>query len=114
MGLSSSTICARMRAHAVYMGDGLLFPRATEAEIQACEERLGFWLPPMLRELYMTVANGSDFFGLGYSFYTISDEFVGHGTNYPILGEIVGDGPCPFDNAIVEALRDASWRICGL
>ncbi len=105
MGLSFSTICARMRAHAVYIGDGLLFPRATEAEIQACEERLGFTLPAMLRELYMTVANGSDFFGSGYSFSTISDKFVGHGSGYPVLGEIAGDGPRPFDDATVEALR---------
>jgi cell wall assembly regulator SMI1 len=81
MSLSFSTICERMRAHAVYMGEGLLFPPATEAEIQACEARLGFSLPPMLRELYMTVANGSDFFWWGYNFYTISDDFARKHTN---------------------------------
>ena len=105
MGLSFSTICERMRAHAVYIGEGLLFPPATEAEIQACEERLGFPLPLMLRELYMTVANGSDFFWGGYNFYTISDDLARKHTNYPILGEIIGDGPRPFDDATVEALR---------
>lgn len=105
MNLSFSTICERMRAHAIYIGEGLLFPPATEAEIQVCEERLGFKLPPMMRELYMTVANGSHFFGWGYSFSTISDKFVGHGSGYPVLGEIVGDGPRPFDDATVEALR---------
>ena len=26
MGLSFSTICARMRAHAIYIGEGLQFP----------------------------------------------------------------------------------------
>lgn len=105
MALRFSTICARMRAHAMYIGEGLLFPPATEAEIHACEERLGFKLPLMMRELYMTVANGSDFFGWGYNFYTVSDKFVGHGSGYPVLGEIVGDGPRPFDDATVEALR---------
>jgi SMI1/KNR4 family protein SUKH-1 len=105
MSLSFSTICERMRAHAVYMGEGLLFPPATEAEIQACEERLGFKLPPMMRELYMTVANGSDFFWWGYNYYTVSDDFARKHSNYPILGEIVGDGPRPFDDATVEALR---------
>lgn len=105
MALRFSTICARMRAHAIYLGDGLLFPPATEAEIEAAEKRLGFTLPPMLRELYTTVANGSDFFGWGYDFYTISDKFVGYGSGYPVLGEIMGDGPRPFDEATVEALR---------
>jgi SMI1/KNR4 family protein SUKH-1 len=103
-----------MRAHAVYIGEGLLFPPATEAEIQACEERLGFKLPPMMRELYMTVANGSDFFGPGYSFATVSDKFVGHGSGYPVLGEFVGSGPRPFDDATVEAMRShpGSFIVC--
>ncbi len=105
MALRFSTICARMRAHAIYLGEGLLFPPATEAEIDAAEARLGFTLPPMLRELYTTVANGSDFFGWGYNFYTISDKFVGYGSGYPVLGELLGDGPRPFDEATVEALR---------
>ncbi|HEX5548886.1 MAG TPA: SMI1/KNR4 family protein [Ktedonobacterales bacterium] len=114
MTLSYSTICERMRAHAVYIGEGLLFPPATEAEIQACEERLGFKLPPMMRELYLTVANGSDFFGPGYSFSTISDKFVGHGSGYPVLGEFLGNGPRPFDDATVEALRShpGSFIVC--
>jgi hypothetical protein len=105
MALSFSTICERMRAHAVYLGDGLLFPRVTEAEILACEERLGFNIPPMLRVLYTTVANGSDFFGIDYRFYTISDKFVGYGTGYPVLGELVDDGPRVLDDSTVEALR---------
>ena len=106
MALRFSTICARMRAHAIYLGAGLLFPPATESEIEAAEERLGFTLPPMLRELYTTVANGSDFFGRGYHFPTISDKFVGYGSGYPVLGELVGDGPRVLDDATVEALRD--------
>lgn len=105
MSLSFRTICERMRAHAIYIGEGLLFPPATEAEIQACEERLGFKLPSMMRELYTTVANGSDFFGWGYNFYTVSDDFARKYTDYPILGKIVGDGPRPFDDATVEVLR---------
>src|SRR6476469_1385594 len=105
MSLSFSTICERMRAQAAYVSHGLWFPRATEAEIQACEKRLGFGLPPMLRELYMTVANGSNFFGPGYSFSTISEDFARKHTNYPILGETIGDGPRVFDDATVEALR---------
>lgn len=105
MSLSFSTICERMRAQAAYVSHGLRFPRATEAEIQACEERLGFKLPPMLRELYMTVANGSNFFGPGYSFFTIFDDFARTHLNYPILGETIGDGPRVLDDATVEALR---------
>ena len=105
MSLRFSTICERMRAQASYVSHGLQFPRATEAEIQACEERLGFKLPPMLRALYMTVTNGSDFFGPGYSFFTIYDDFARKHLNYPILGETTGDGPRVFDDATVEALR---------
>lgn len=105
MSLSFSTICTRMRAHAIYIGEGLLFPRASELELQACEARLGFPLPPMLRELYLTVANGSDFFGQGYSLATVSRHFGEHGSGYPVLGEFIGDGPRPFDDTTVEALR---------
>ena len=40
------------------------FPPATEEQLLATEESLGFLLPPMLRTLYVLVANGG--FGPGY------------------------------------------------
>lgn len=43
---------------------GFEFPRATEAQVQATETALGMPLPPMLRVLYTTVANGG--FGPSY------------------------------------------------
>lgn len=114
MGLSFGTICERMRAHAVYTSNGLQFPRATEEEIKACEERLGFPLPPMLRELYTTVGNGSDFFGPGYWFSTITENSAKTPANYPVLGRIVGSGPRPFDDTTVESLRahPGSYVVC--
>jgi hypothetical protein len=39
---------------------------ATEAEVRAAEEALGFPLPPLLRQLYLEVGNGG--FGPGYGF----------------------------------------------
>lgn len=43
---------------------GFEFPPATEEQLQATEEALGFPLPPMLRALYTQVANGG--FGPAY------------------------------------------------
>ncbi|HEX6478758.1 MAG TPA: SMI1/KNR4 family protein [Ktedonobacteraceae bacterium] len=42
----------------------LLYPPATDEQLQATEEALGFPLPPLLRALYAQVANGG--FGPGY------------------------------------------------
>lgn len=44
---------------------GFAFPPATEAQLAATEQALGFPLPPMLRTLYTLVANGGFGPGLG-------------------------------------------------
>jgi hypothetical protein len=44
---------------------GFAFPHATEAQLAATEQTLGFPLPPMLRTLYTLVANGGFGPGLG-------------------------------------------------
>lgn len=44
---------------------GFVFPPATEEQVQATETRLGFALPPLLRCLYLQVANGGFGPGLG-------------------------------------------------
>lgn len=45
---------------------------ATEAEVRAAEEALGFPLPPLLRQLYREVGNGG--FGPGYGFIGVPTE----------------------------------------
>jgi hypothetical protein len=44
--------------------DGFKYPPATEEQLLATEEALGFPLPPVLRALYAEIANGG--FGFGY------------------------------------------------
>jgi SMI1 / KNR4 family (SUKH-1) len=44
--------------------NGFKYPSATEEQLLATEEALGFALPPLLRALYAQVANGG--FGFGY------------------------------------------------
>lgn len=48
------------------------FPPATEAQVQARENRLGVSLPPLLRACYTQLANGD--FGPGYGLRSIIDE----------------------------------------
>ncbi len=42
------------------------YPPASEQQLRLTEERLGFALPPTLRQLYAEVANGGDVFRNGY------------------------------------------------
>jgi hypothetical protein len=53
----------RRRTDASQYAKAKAFPPATEAEVQAAEQMLGFGLPPLLRELYLHVGNGG--FGPG-------------------------------------------------
>lgn len=58
---------ARMAVHvrsAASTSTGLLWPPAPEAQLQTTEAQLGFFLPPLLRQLYAKVGNGG--FGPGY------------------------------------------------
>lgn len=109
MALSYSTICERLRAHAKYtpeadFGEGRLeYPPASELSVQACEVKLGFKLPPMLREIYMTVANGGDFWP-GYHFATI-DELVEQHNSFLRYRVSSRNQNRLFDDATVEALR---------
>ncbi len=40
------------------------YPPASEAQIAAAQKALGFWLPPLLQEIYTTIGNGG--FGPAY------------------------------------------------
>lgn len=51
------------------------FPPATEEQVQATETRLGFALPPLLRNLYLQVANGG--FGPGTGFPGVKGGYQG-------------------------------------
>ena len=53
--------------------DAFPFPPATEEQVIATEQALGFALPQLLRELYITVANGG--FGPGYGLNGIAGGF---------------------------------------
>lgn len=74
---------------------GFKYPRATEEQLLATEEALGFPLPPLLRVLYAQVANGG--FGFGYGlrgaiggfdeqgYGTIVNQYLAHTSTEEIL-----------------------------
>jgi hypothetical protein len=51
---------------------GFIRPPLTEPQMQACEAQLGFSLPPLLRDLYMQVADGG--FGPAWGINGLRDE----------------------------------------
>ena len=51
---------------------GFVRPPLTEREMQACEAKLGFPLPPLLRDLYVQIADGG--FGPAGGIYGLKDE----------------------------------------
>jgi hypothetical protein len=51
-----------------------LFPPVHAAILEASEERLGFRLPPLLRDLYIDVANGG--FGPGYGVFGLEGGYA--------------------------------------
>jgi len=53
-------LCERIRAYHRERDIPFDYPPATEAQLRATEEQLGFPLPPMLRLLYGEVANGGN------------------------------------------------------
>lgn len=57
---------------------GFEYPRASEEQLLATEEALGFPLLPLLRTLYAQVANGS--FGFGYGLRGAIGGFDGCGS----------------------------------
>ena len=59
---------------------GFLFPPASEELLQASEMQLGFPLPPLLRALYATVANGG--FGPGTGIRGVLDGYGKRGTGW--------------------------------
>ena len=69
-------LCARLRARVVrnrvHWADSLDWPTATEEQVCAAEEEVGFALPPFLRDLYMQVANG--YFAVGLDTLTCWPE----------------------------------------
>jgi hypothetical protein len=54
---------------------GFAFPPATEEQIRATETRLGFALPPLLRDLYLSLANGG--FGPGTGLRGVEGGYKG-------------------------------------
>lgn len=53
------------------MDTGRVYPLASAAQIDAAEASLGFQLPPLLRDIYLTIGNGG--FGPGYGLIGIDD-----------------------------------------
>jgi hypothetical protein len=64
---------------------GELYPPAPPLLLEATEARLGFRLPPLLRELYTEVANGG--FGPGYGIFGLEGGF-----SDPVISMGEGDG----------------------
>lgn len=60
MNLRQAVLCQRLRARS--RGWGELYP-ATEEDLRAAEEQLGFTLPAMLRAVYLHMSNGLDLVG---------------------------------------------------
>jgi hypothetical protein len=54
---------------------GFAFPPATEKQVQESETRLGFSLPPLLRSLFLHIANGG--FGPGTGLPGVKDGYTG-------------------------------------
>ncbi len=75
---------------------GFAYPPATDEQLATCAARLGFALPPVLRALYLQVANGG--FGPG-------DGLIGVRGGHPWRG---GDWP---DKTIDETLSTGTWRL---
>lgn len=61
------------------MGPSELFPVATQHDVLAAENALGFPLPPLLRRLYLELANGG--FGPGYGLSGVGGRGTDEGSN---------------------------------
>lgn len=59
---------------------GFAFPPATEEQVRTTETCLGFTLPPLLRGLYLQVANGG--FGPGTGLYGVKGGYKGAYPSY--------------------------------
>lgn len=72
-------LCDRVRA--CWTGQGMAFscPPATEEQLRATEDQLGYALPPLLRLLYSMVANG----GNGLIGYDAQFSLIGAQGGYP-------------------------------
>ncbi len=60
---------------------GFLFPPATDEQVRATEQRLGFALPVLLRQLYQQVANGG--FGPGSGLRGVEGGYQGASLHQP-------------------------------
>ena len=60
MNIRHAVICERLRLRARVFGWTPPNPPTTEDQLDATEHGLGFVLPPLLRQLYLTVGNGGD------------------------------------------------------
>ena len=58
MNIRHAVICERLRLRARVFGWRTPNPPTTEDQLAATEHGLGFALPPLLRQLYLTVGNG--------------------------------------------------------
>lgn len=97
-------LCLRLHARALHVGNGLHAQPVSEERLQHAEERLGFRLPPLLRRLYTTVANGAEFFAPSEIFYGISDDHPRRPGIQGTIDEFQGEGE-RLDEATVTALQ---------
>ena len=93
---SDGDVWARLRDYCQY-GQFKRYPPATEEQLRATEEQLGFQLPPELRRLYSEIANGGVNLGIAHVFF----------------GAI---GGCPVNpgwrmDTIEQLASESSWRL---
>lgn len=109
MNIRYRVLCERIKALARARGATLTTPPATEEQIRETEEKLGFSLPPMLRMLYLEVANGgfniiNPEHGFGDAMFSASGNMeswvvnFGAGYRYPTY------------HSLVDGLSRSGWR----
>ena len=91
MNLREAVLCQRLRMRSRELGE--LHP-ATEEDVRAVEEQLGFRLPPMLRAVYLHVDNGLGLLGL----HSLPRSQEGPSRDPWILGRQLGARHTPLES----------------
>ena len=102
-------LCQRLRA--CWADQGMVFtcPPAPEEQVHASEAQLGFPLPPLLRMLYLEVANG----GNGLVWYSEDFPLFGAHSGYPCrkLVNWPVNGPWREGGTIGDLVSRSGWTL---
>jgi hypothetical protein len=96
-------LCERLRKRMVEKGWAVEYPPATEAQLRATEEALGFPIPPLLRLMYQEVANGG---------HLISDQYTLFGAiGGCAVGAAQGEPRDTIIGTIDQLVSRSGWRL---